>query len=295
MRFKVELLNAGCAPIVSGTGASTLVTVLDNDQVDFLVGFLVLSPTSVNVRSDDGNITITISRVQGSSTPVSTNYITLPGTGLAGQVIPLLDLGGGRMPIRTFTFQLTYMVGITLLDGAFQTAVQIADVHANPGVVGFKKEFECRGPVKTPAGNCYYFAEGEAYASLVLQRTGGQLGEVSVVYVVTNVTSDAFGNFGSYTGVVSWGSGDASDKTIQIPLLVDRTSQEIVEFARVTLTNFNPLVDIVDTPNAVAYVGVMDRDAAGFIRVETISSLVAETAGSVQFALVRDGAACGCI
>jgi hypothetical protein len=32
---------------------------------------------------------LTVSRVQGSSTPVSANYITLPGTGVEGQVPPL--------------------------------------------------------------------------------------------------------------------------------------------------------------------------------------------------------------
>ena len=278
------------------------------------VGFLRLSPTVAQVLSDQGNMTVTISRLEGTSTPVSANYVTIPGTAVEGQdyerqegllvwrhgefedkkiVIPLLDGGGGLLTFRTFKFQLTYLVGIELLDGKYETDVQIKDVQANPGNIVFKPQFECRGPIKSPPGNCYYFAEGEAFATLVLQRIGGILGDISVRYTVNNVTSDEFGNFQRLSGVVSWDSLESADKTISIPLAIDRAPQEIVEFARVTLSNYDPLVPVVDPQNTVAYIGVLDRDSAGFIRVTTVDTVVAESVGIVRFALLRVGAAVG--
>ena len=59
---------------------------LEYEPASKQVGFLVLSPTSVSVQSNQGNVTLTVSRVQGSSTPVSANYITLPDTAVEGQV-----------------------------------------------------------------------------------------------------------------------------------------------------------------------------------------------------------------
>jgi hypothetical protein len=102
----------------------------------------------------------------------------------------------------------------------------VARLRANgssPGLVGLK-----RSDVSV--------REGSGSAVLLVRRTGGATGIVSVDYATASDTATSGVDFTATSGTLTWGDGDASDKTITIAIGDDSTFEGI-ESLRLTLTN----------------------------------------------------------
>lgn len=310
-KFYVELFNAGCA----GVGNSrTLVTVFDNDAV----GFLQLVTTSVGVFSNDGEAIVIVSRIGGSTSPLSVDYFTVDGTAKAGdhyerttgQLVwqhgDIADKSiririsnaasdSGKVLERVFQLRLAYVTGTTLVDNNYRAAITIFDVLAQFGKVGFQIQYDCRGSVVPASGNCYYFREDEGFATLVVTRTGGLSGEISVDYIATNATKSAFNDFQGTSGTVTWPNGDMDPKYITINIQRDAEFKPLVEFFQVTLLNPSPLEEVLDQARSVAYVGAIDLDGAGSISISALYPEVFETDGLAYFNFNRSGRGFGSV
>ena len=96
-----------------------------------------------------------------------------------------------------------------------------------PGVIGIKT-------------TVVQVQESSRQASIVVRRTGGSTGAVSVGYrtevpVNINPVATAGEGFEIVQGRLEWASGETGDKTIVVPILGDQVAYENGEFFAVTL------------------------------------------------------------
>jgi hypothetical protein len=306
-RFYLELYHDSsqwCAPIGK---ARVLVTVTDNDQV----GLLSIKPT-MQVFSNEGFVMIPIARVGGSATPVLLDYFTSPGESavqgqhyerVAGRLIWLHDdfqtksvrvnipqgtWWNGLQHSKKFLFQVSYVLGTSMLSNILATTVEIVDSLSSPGRIGFEPKFTCREGTNAPSGICHYFTEGESFAKLVVTRTGGQIGQVSVRYSSTNWTASSYDDAALASGVLTWEEGDTSPKSITIQILNDTTAVPFVEYVKVELFDQGGL-SVVNPSFAVAYLALIDRDGAGSVHVRSVQDVVWESEGPANFTVHRVG------
>ena len=307
-RFYVELYAVGCAPLGL---ARMLVTITDND----LVGNLSLIPF-LQVYSNDEFVMIPVRRVGGSATPVTLGYSTSATEGsiagqhftqVDGQLIWLHDKiqtemvrvdipqgvwWNGLQYSKKFLFQVLDVTGTTMLGNLLRTTIEILDSQGSPGVIGFEPRFECRAGHNAPSGNCYYFAEGEKDARLVVTRTHGLVGRVSVLYVSTNLTASSFDDVQLVSGVLTWEQGDNLPKHIIIPILNDTTGP-LVEYVKIELFDEDGQVPVLNPMFAVAFVAVVDRDGVGTVQVRSQKTVSWEIDAMANFTVNRVGGALG--
>jgi hypothetical protein len=67
--------------------------------------------------------------------------------------------------------------------------------------------------------------EGAGTVTLTVRRTGGSTGAVSVGYATANGTATAPGDYVSASGTLSWGNGDANDKSFTVNLVNDTATE----------------------------------------------------------------------
>ena len=316
-RFYVELHESGCAPI--GVHR-VLVTITDND----LVGLLSLVP-SITRFSDDGFVVIPISRVGGSASPVTLDYYyDTVGTGtILGQHFappPIQSLiwlhndittkyinvtipGGawwnGLEYSKSFSFRVKTVINTNMKDGLMQTMVTIVDSKGSPGRIGFKTKFPCRKGPNAPSGNCYYAAEGEESVELVVTRTGGQVGTVSVQYVTSNLTASSIDDVKLESGVITWDQGDTNSKMIDLTIRKDAMGAPLVEFVQVQLLDIATGsvygTSVVDPKFSIAYVAVIDHDGVGSIQVQSEKTIFWESDRLANFTVARVGGSLGSV
>jgi len=306
-RFFVELYAGGCAPLGIDR---MLVTITDND----LVGMLSLEQ-SLQIFSNDAFVMIPVRRVGGSRTPVTLTYYTsanegsVPGqhfTQSNGQLtwlhdevhtqmvrvnIPQGAWWNGLQYSKKFLFQVS-VSSAPMLDNIQFTTIEVLDSQSSPGVIGFEPKFVCRAGHNAPSGNCYYFAEGETNAHLVVTRTGGLVGQVSVRYISTNMTASSYNDVELVSGVLTWKEGDNTPKLINIPILLDTTGLPLVEYVKVELFD-ESTVPVLDSNFAVAYVAVIDRDGVGTVQVRSQKRVFWEIDGLANFTVNRVGGTLG--
>ena len=103
-----------------------------------------------------------------------------------------------------------------------------------PGTVGF-----------TAAS--YAASEGDGTATLTVERIGGSAGAISVDYATTDGSATSGSDYTATTGTLAWASGDASPKTIDVPLGDD---PDIEGDEDLTVTLSNPIGTTIDQDHA---------------------------------------------
>ena len=224
-----------------------------------------------NVPEGAGSITLTMSRTGGDDGPVGVTFETVEnGTADSGvdfdqtngpvnwpdnndnnmtMNVPILDdddVEGNE----TFSVHIVNPTGGASLGGLTTVNITIQDNDSNPGNPGTIR-FE-NGTANVNEGN--------ANASLTVRRINGSTGAVSVAYSTANGTAQAGSDFvGATNSIVSWGNGDSSNKTIQIPIVGD-TVEEPAETFNVTLSS--PTGGAVLGSPASATVTIADDDVS---------------------------------
>jgi uncharacterized delta-60 repeat protein len=89
----------------------------------------------------------------------------------------------------------------------------------SPGVVGLERSFPERAVIET---------DGEI--DFVVRRMGGSSGAVSVAYATSPRTASPGMDYEAVEGVLQWADGDASDKVITIPIVIDTEDEAVEEF-----------------------------------------------------------------
>jgi uncharacterized delta-60 repeat protein len=256
------------------------------------VGDLV---SGIAVDSTTGNITVigrTTSQTYASGVPTNTtvrNAIArYTPTGLADTTfgsggLRMLPLGTGpdtdNYGANWFTLNLL-PDGRTLVlgsgsRGSTDRAIAVARLSngaGNPGllsVTGF--------PVQENAG----------FAWVVVSRTAGSTGAISVSYATVSGTAVAGSDFVATNGTLSWADGDIRTKLIKIPLISDSVAESADETFEVKLSGATGGADIVSSGSVTIYRD--DVAPANTITITSGPTEVFETSGSAVFVVSRTG------
>jgi hypothetical protein len=212
-----------------GDPATTEMTIIDNDDTPD-PGTLQFSSATYSVDENDGAAKITVSRVDGSNGVVSVKCISSDGTAKAGEdytavsktlrwshgeignksfYVGIVDddkLEGGE----TFSLELKNPTGGAFIGDPSTAAVTIIDneVPPEPGFFKFSSD-------------SYEVDENKGTIQIVVKRVDGSDGAVTVDYTSSDGTAKAGEDYTSVSNTLNWKDGDASDKTITIPIIDD--------------------------------------------------------------------------
>jgi plastocyanin len=125
------------------------------------------------------------------------------------------DQGGNGDPAGSWTFSRT-----------FNTAGTInyhCEVHQIYGMTGQIVVQPAAPPPPVPGAFKFHSAtssigEGSGHATIVVERSGGQGGAVSVHYATADGTATAGVDYTAASGTLSWADGDAADRTFMVPI-----------------------------------------------------------------------------
>jgi uncharacterized repeat protein (TIGR01451 family) len=185
-----------------------------------------------NTGNTEDSYTATIT---GTNGPVRASLDGLNGQ--PTQTIPLFRLPGlstGAILLNAdlaHTGQGTVTVRVQSQSDPSMVAAPTATVSAAPVVVA-----GAPGTVQFSAAS-YSAAEESGAATITLTRTGGSSGAVSVVVNTADGSALSGQDYVPVSQVVSWADGDASPKTVTIPLNDDNLPGERNETVRLALGN----------------------------------------------------------
>lgn len=286
---------------------SSRLTIADNE---FDRGVIAFQSANYTVNEGVGTATITLVRTNGSSGSVTVDYFTTTNA-ISPRAIPGRDYNfkSGKVTfpsgttVATFTITiipdtevefdeniglvLTNATGGARLPGGLptsstQAALTIIDNDFPHGRINF-------------SSSTYTNAEADGSANIVVTRTGGSSGSVSVRYETSNGTGIDGVDYTRTTGILTWDDGDSSTRIITVPLLADG----IVDGPKtIGLRLFDPMVTGVANTNlpgfrSTAALVVLDSDAYGSLAFNQPYFQADENGGVVTITVARTGGIAG--
>jgi len=267
-------------------------------------GMLALQSTSYGAGESAGSVTVTVARTGGSSGAASVTYQTSGGTATPGSdyegVSGVLSWASGDSSPKTFTILLlddaidevdeTAGISLTGASGASIGSPSTAtltitddDLPPSPGVLRFQ-------------GSSQSVPENGGTVTLTVTRTGGSDGAVTVDYASANGTAQAGSDFTGVTGTLAWNPGDASSRTISVPILED-TLVEGSEAFTVVLSGASGGASL-GSPSSTS-ITITDDDApppgAGTLQFSVSAYSVAENDGAATVTVTRNGGSGGAV
>lgn len=245
--FSVTL--SGAAGITIGAPATTTVSITDNDNsVQFSAPTYTVAETTLNA-------VLSVTRTGSNAQSASVTYTANNGSAIAGQDFGVL--GNPAAPTGTVSWLAgdsaakTISIPIindTTVEGAQTFSVVLSDpvgsnlaLGANAAINVTVSDNEKGFAFVVPPGG-YEVSEGTASITLTVQRIGVATAAASIRWTTGDGSAAAGQDFGTLnsavqrTGTLSWVAGNATNKTIVIPILNDSLGGEGNETFTVTLT-----------------------------------------------------------
>ncbi len=263
--FTVALSNPiGGAALTDPTSA--IVAIINNDVP--LQGSLQFSAASYEVTEDTGSLTVTVNRTDGSSGEVTVDYATSDGTATSGEDyvtnVGTLTFGDGVMN-QSFTVSIidnqvvedaeTFLVSLSnATGGAVVTSPTNAMVTINdndtPPIAGSLR-------LSAPT---YSVSENDSGLDVIVERTGGSTGEVTVNYATSNGSASAGQDYVATSGMLTFGNNVLSQAfTVSI---IDDVDAEQAETFNVALSTPGGGATLASPTSAVATVSDNDSTIA---------------------------------
>jgi plastocyanin len=267
-------LHGGAA----GFGMAGIVRVVAAGGGDDAPGNLRFAAANVNV-AEGNTATLTVQRVGGDDGAVSVSFATADGTAVAGgDYAPTSGtLSWADNDDNPKTFQVT-----TIEDSGVESSETVNVVLSNPtGGAGLGAPSAATVTINdddatgTP-GNLSFAAatlsvdESSGAAQLVVRRTGGTTGAVSVRVTTHDGTATGGADFTHVDQVVTFASGDAANKTVTVPI-VDDFDVEATEALHAMLTA--PTGGAALANPTMADVQILDDDAESGPCIEDAETL----------------------
>lgn len=195
-------------------------------------GVIALLPRSYAVSENTGTVQLSVGRHVGSTGAVSVNYTTVDGTALAGSdftaVNGTLTWADGDSSVQTISvpiLQDAIFEGnesfTVLLDGATGGAsVETSGGTTASATITIIEDEEPGVLVFVPV-TPVTVAEAGSSVQLSIARTLGSVGVIAVNYAAISGTAISGQDFATTSGTLSWADGDASEKIITVPILLD--------------------------------------------------------------------------
>ncbi len=245
---------------------------------------------SVSVNEAAGTVTITVNRSGGADGAVGVDYSTAIGTATAADFTAAsgtLGWAEGDAAPKTFTVPITndalfepdetftaVLSGVT--GGAtLGTATTTVTIQSDDSpVAGTIRMAAAAASVNETAGT----------VSLTVERIGGTDNAVSVSYATATGSAGA-GDFTATGGTLNWPQGDATTRTITVPI-VDDTAFEPDETFTVTLSNVTGGATLGTATTTVTIVSE-DPPQPGTLAMAAAAASVSENLGSVTVRVNR--------
>ncbi|MEO6740615.1 MAG: Calx-beta domain-containing protein [Chthoniobacteraceae bacterium] len=230
-----------------------------------------------------GTVTLTALRSGGSAGAVTASYAfssatATSGTDFIGTNGTVTWASGDTTP-KTFQVQI---VDDTIVENAeyFYVTLGVASggaVPVTPIYATVTINDNDSGPPPPPAGSLQFSAptlsvnEGAGSATLSVTRTGGSTGAVSVNYATANGTAVSGADFTAANGTLNWATGDATAKTITVPIIDDA----LVEGNETFTVTLGTVTGGASLGTATVTVTIIDNDIAAPPPNEMILALTA--------------------
>lgn len=271
--FRVVAVNqagdsAPCAP----DSATTLAP--DPGLVRF-----VDAVVSVNENVAGGTVTLRVERFFDSAGAVTVNYATLDGTATVADsdyaaTTGTLGWASGEEGIKSFTVPISndnriedneeFQIGLSGATGGL-----VIDTPPVTTVTIVNDDFP--GQLRFAAATLAV-SEGSGTATLTVQRVTGSVGAATVDFATTGFTAVPGEDFAERTGTLAWADGDATARTIEVPILNDAAGERTQYF---TVALDNPVgMATLGTP-ATATVTIQDDDP-GFLLLDNFTDNLAD-------------------
>lgn len=262
------VIDCGTDPLFA-VGGENLVPIFDDDQPN--PGNPAFDPATLTVNEGAGSAVVTVNRVGGSSGSLTVDYVTVDGTAESADdytsVSGILAWEDGDTSPRQITVPI---LEDTLVEGD-ETFDIILTSSANPNapVTGTVTIIDNDTPGLVQfAVTDLVVDETAGTVSATVVRSGTLNGDLSVDFATVDGSATAGEDYTATAGTLTWGDGDATDRTITVTILEDEEAEEDETFS-IVLSNL--VGDATLGPNSTATVTISASDTARDIG--SISSL----------------------
>jgi hypothetical protein len=128
----------------------------------------------------------------------------------------LLDLAPGSTPAEIYAA--LESTAIDMAEPGFDPWTGHGLIQADGALLSFAGTVGFAAP-------SYEAAEGDGAAAITVERIGGSAGAASVDYATSDGTATEGDDYAPTSGTLTWSDGDASPKTIDVPLLDDADAE----------------------------------------------------------------------
>jgi Calx-beta domain len=262
------------------------------------------SSSQYSVGQAAGSVSLTIERTGAATSAASVVYGTVAGTGtaIAGSDYTsakgVLNWAENDSTPRTISVPVS---GTTPFTGGKSFRVQlwapsVGLAVATPGsamVTITGDASDSPGTVKL-AEPSYTVSQASGALSVSATRTGGVTGDVAVSYKTSNGTAAAGSDYTAMAGTLQWANGEASTKTISIPISNAKPFAGSKTFA-IALASVTGGAEL-STPNTGTVNITGDASShAGSLQLSQATYVVGQGAGSLSVTVNRVNGASGAI
>jgi len=264
---------------------------------------VAVTADALTVSEGDGTATIRLKRTGNGLASVSVNIQVLGETAVPGKdfTVPAqstVTWSAGDLSEKS--------VSIPIIDDALKennetfwvvcsnpSHAQIDADHAKTLVTILDNDVGAPGSVQFAAATASA-TEASGFVGLSVVRVGGSDGAARVGYRTVPGTALAGADFGAVTGVLAWSSGDATARTINVPVYGDATWETTETFS---VELFDAVGVSLGAPSAasVSLANAGTAQAPGTVRMAPSTISVCESDGVVRVNVVREGGADGAV
>jgi hypothetical protein len=280
-----------------GSQATADVTI-NGSAVATSAGTVALSAATDTVSQSAGTLALSVLRSGGSSGAASVSYSTADGTAAAGADYTAstgtLNWADGDATAKSFNVTVskatlfvgskTFKIALAAVVGATLGTPTAATVTINGGGTA-----SANGVIQLSAGN-YTIAQGGGSLSVSVSRTSGSQGAVTVHYATQDGTAIAATNYSATSGTLSWADGDATSKTILVPI---SNTTPFTGSKTFTLALANAGGGALLGAPSSAVVTINGSTQPGALSLSAVTYDVAQSAGAVVVSIKRTGGSSG--
>jgi len=300
--IELSLSNANGAKL--GDASAATITIIDTTEL--VSDTVTLAPGPTDLAEDIGTVSVSVQRVGEDPRAASVSYEILPDSAQLGTDYQAVAEGeivwaAGESGMQT--------IDISIIDDetvenneTFTLTLSEPDnlILGTPSSRLFTIISDDMPPTPTPGSIQFSVAEltvaeDAGNATLVITRTGGTDNDVFASIRTEAIGATAGADFTAVSTELSWDDGDASSRTVNIPILPDNL-QERIESFRVVLETVPDLNGTIGSPSSVL---VSITDVAppnpGTIQWSAATATVAENTSTVRLRATRTGGDAGAL
>ncbi len=290
------VLSNPTGPALLGDPSTAVLTIVDGDEPR--PGQVQFNAQAYVVSEDDGSATIIVTRTGGNAGQVGIAYATGDGTAAAGSDYVT---AAGTLIFAEGDTSKDFTVAI-LNDALVEGDETVNLVLSNPtggaslggpstGVLTIvDDDVEDPGQVQLNS-QAYSVAEDDGSATIIVTRTGGSAGQVTVVYTTSDGTATAGPDYVTAAGTLNFAEGDTS-KDFTVAILNDALV-EGDETVNLVLSNPTGGALLGDPSTGVLTIVDDDEPSPGQLQFNAQAYIVSEDDGSATITVTRSGGQTG--